>query len=63
MKTATTFSDYFAEIIVSINLFKRPENTTSLPNNLDITDSIVLKFQKDLENLERSLYFPSNRLR
>ena len=63
MKTATTFNDYFAEIVVSINLFKRPENATSLPNNLDITDSIVLKFQKDLENLERSLYFPSNRLR
>ena len=44
MKTATTFNDYFEEIVPSLNLFEWPGNFTSLANNLDTTDSIVLKF-------------------
>ena len=40
----TTFNDYSAEIISSLNLFKWPGNVKRLANNIDITDSIVLKF-------------------
>ena len=44
MKIATTLNYYFAEIILSLNLFKWPWDDTSLANNRDITDSIALKF-------------------
>ena len=44
MKIAITFKDYFTETVTSLNLFKWKGNTTSLANNLDIIDSIVLKF-------------------
>ena len=43
-KIATTFNDYFPEIIPSLNLFKWPGNVKSLASNRDIIDSIVLKF-------------------
>ena len=45
-KLATTFNDYFAEIIAFLNLFNWPRNVTSLASNLDVFDSIVLKFAK-----------------
>ena len=41
---ATTFNNYFAEIVPSLNLFKWPGNVRSLTNNCDVIDSIVLKF-------------------
>ena len=44
MKIATTFNDYFAEVLNSLNLFKWPGNITNLANNVDIIDSIVLTF-------------------
>ena len=59
----TTFIDYFAEIGPSLNLFKWSGNVTSLANNIDTTDSIVLKFHNHPRikmiktNLERSLNF------
>ena len=40
----TTFNDYSAEIIHSLDLFKWPGNVKSLANNRDIVDSIVLQF-------------------
>ena len=43
-KIATTFNDYFSEIVPSLNPFKWPRNVKSLANNSDIIDSIVLKF-------------------
>ena len=47
-KIATTFSDYFAEILPSLNLFKWQGNVKSLANNRDIIDcssitTLVLK--------------------
>ena len=33
IKMPTAFHHYFAEIVRSLNLFKRPENVTSLVNN------------------------------
>ena len=39
---ATNFNDYFAETVISLNLFKWTGNVTSLANNFDIIDSIVL---------------------
>ena len=63
MKIATTFIDYFVEIGPSLNLFKWSGNVTSLANNIDTTDSIVLKFHNHPRikmiktNLERSLNF------
>ena len=44
MKIATTFNDYFAELIPSLNLFRWLGNVTSLAKNLDIIHSMVLKF-------------------
>ena len=43
-KIATTFNNYFSEIIPSLNLFKCPGNAKSLSTNRDIIDSIILKF-------------------
>ena len=42
-KLATTFNDYFAEIVSSLNLFKWSGNVKGLANNRDITDNTVLK--------------------
>lgn len=45
MKIVTTFNNYFAEIVYTfLNLFKWPGNVTSLANDFDIIDCIVLKF-------------------
>ena len=44
MKIGTTFNDYFAEIVSSLNLYKLRGNVTGLANNIDIVDIIVLKF-------------------
>ena len=44
MKIGTTFNNYFAEIVSSLNLYKLRGNVTSLANNIDIVDSIVLNF-------------------
>ena len=44
IKVGTTFNNYFAIIVPSLNLFKWPANATSFAYNLDIIDSIVLKF-------------------
>ena len=42
-KLATTFNDYSAEIVSSLNLFKWSGNVKGLANNRDITDNTVLK--------------------
>ena len=63
MKIVTTFNDNFAEVAPFLNLFKWSGNVTSLANNIDTTDSIVLKFHNHPRikmiktNLERSLNF------
>ena len=63
MKILTTFNDNFAEIAPSLNLFKWSGNVTSLANNIDTIDSIVLKFHNHprikmiQKNLERSINF------
>lgn len=45
MKIVTTFNNYFAEIVYTFrNLFKWPGNVTSLANDFDIIDCIVLMF-------------------
>ena len=44
MEIGTTFNDYFAEIVSSLNLYKLRGNVTGLANNIDIVDIIVLKF-------------------
>ena len=43
-KIATTFNDYFSEIVPPLNLFKWLGNVQSLANNRDITGSIALNF-------------------
>ena len=43
-RIVTTFNDYFAETVPYLNLFKWLGNAESLTSNLDIIDSIVLRF-------------------
>ena len=58
MKIAATFNDLFAEIIHSLNCIKCPENVTSLVNNLDIIDNIVVNPKKSGVNLIPPVVFP-----